>query len=403
MGKVIKESNFLNENVFAFEERLNSQYARILDMKATYTTYFHINTENSTTDVGFENIERTLGENSPLRFNEIKEFPIYGIEQMTFNLGQQEEGLTIDYDSDAVILPNTIQPFPNDYFLINYIDKPYLFRVTNVMLDNIKSNNYYKIGYTLESTNEEAIEALYKQTISKYTCDINNLGTEYKCIIEDDTYLIIEKIEKILKDLLQDYKIIYYKEKYNSFVMEDSDETQNFFIYDRCLNNFITQHNLYNEKYNPQTILLSNEDLTDDFIFEYNNSFYKRIEDESKRKLKDSYGYMLAFLCNFRSVFCYYKKPTRTVRFAHHDKDYIPPELIESIKFNTLTDNSIYNIIIKYFNNQYKTINTIDIEELLDINIEYSFEYYIFIPMIIYIIDKVSHRFLKISSIETSR
>ena len=76
MGKFIKESNFLNDNVFAFEERLNSQYTRILDMKATYTTYFHINTENSTTDVGFENI----GENSPLKFNEIKEFPLYGIE-----------------------------------------------------------------------------------------------------------------------------------------------------------------------------------------------------------------------------------------------------------------------------------------------------------------------------------
>lgn len=404
MGKFIKESNFLNDNVFAFEERLNSQYTRILDMKATYTTYFHINTENSTTDVGFENIERTIGENSPLKFNEIKEFPLYGIEQMAFNLSQQDEGLTVEYDSEAVILPNTVEPYPNDYFLITYINKPYLFRITSVVLDNIKSNNYYKVGFTLESTNEEAIGALYKQCIGKFTCDINNLGTEYKCIIEDDTYLVVEKIDSILSSLLTDYKIVYYKEKYNSFVLlSNEDEKEPYFIYDRCLNNFITQHNLYNDKYSPDTILLSNEDDTDDFIFEYNNSFFKRIEEESQKKIKDSYGYMLAFLTNYRSIFTYYGVSTKTVRQIFSENEYIPNDLLENIKENKLSDTPIYNIIVKYFNNEYKSINTIDLDELGNISIEYSFFDYIFIPMIIYIIHKVSHRFLKISSIETSR
>lgn len=404
MGKFIKESNFLNDNVFAFEERLNSQYTRILDMKATYTTYFHINTENSTTDVGFENIERTIGENSPLKFNEIKEFPLYGIEQMAFNLSQQDEGLTVEYDSEAVILPNTVEPYPNDYFLITYINKPYLFRITSVVLDNIKSNNYYKVGFTLESTNEEAIEALYKQCIGKFTCDINNLGTEYKCIIEDDTYLVVEKIDSIISSLLADYKIVYYKEKYNSFVLlSNEDEKEPYFIYDRCLNNFITQHNLYNDKYSPDTILLSNEDDTDDFIFEYNNSFFKRIEEESQKKIKDSYGYMLAFLTNYRSIFTYYGVSTKTVRQIFSANEYIPNDLLENIKENKLSDTPIYNIIVKYFNNEYKSINTIDLDELGNISIEYSFFDYIFIPMIIYIIHKVSHRFLKISSIETSR
>lgn len=404
MGKFIKESNFLNDNVFAFEERLNSQYTRILDMKATYTTYFHINTENSTTDVGFENIERTIGENSPLKFNEIKEFPLYGIEQMAFNLSQQDEGLNIEYDSEAVILPNTVEPYPNDYFLISYIDKPYLFKITSVILDNIKSNNYYKVGFTLESTNKEAIESLYKQCIGKFTCDINNLGTEYKCIIEDDTYLVVNKIDNIISSLLTDYKIVYYKEKYNSFViMSNEDEKEPYLIYDRCLNNFITQHNLYNDKYSPDTILLSNEDDTDDFIFEYNNSFFKRIEEESQKKMKESYRYMLAFLTNYRSIFSYYGVSTKTVRQIYSQKEYIPNDLLENIKENKLSDNPIYNIIVKYFNNEYKSINTIDLEELDSISIEYSFFDYIFIPMIIYIIHKVSHRFLKISSIETSR
>ena len=404
MGEFIKESNFLNNNVFAFEERLNSQYTRILDMKATYTTYFHINTENSTTDVGFENIERTIGENSPLKFNEIKEFPLYGIEQMAFNLSQQDEGLNIEYDSEAVILPNTVEPYPNDYFLISYIDKPYLFKITSVILDNIKSNNYYKVGFTLESTNKEAIESLYKQCIGKFTCDINNLGTEYKCIIEDDTYLVVNKIDNIISSLLTDYKIVYYKEKYNSFIiMSNEDEKEPYLIYDRCLNNFITQHNLYNDKYSPDTILLSNEDDTDDFIFEYNNSFFKRIEEESQKKMKESYGYMLAFLTNYRSIFSYYGVSTKTVRQIYSQKEYIPNDLLENIKENKLSDNPIYNIIVKYFNNEYKSINTIDLEELDSISIEYSFFDYIFIPMIIYIIHKVSHRFLKISSIETSR
>ena len=74
------EQNFLNNNIFKFEDRINSQYTRFLDRPPTYTTYYKINDIESTVDTGFNNIERMLGQNSPINYNEIKNFPIYNID-----------------------------------------------------------------------------------------------------------------------------------------------------------------------------------------------------------------------------------------------------------------------------------------------------------------------------------
>ena len=183
MGKIINEQSFINQNIFQYEERLNSQFTRILATKPTYVTYFHINNISSTTDVGFENVERLVGVNSPIRFNEVKDFPIHGLERIGLDLEQTEYGLDVNYESDGVILPNTVQPFVDDLFIINYLNKPYLFRISNIKYDTIKSNNFYGITFYLLSTDHEMIDQVYKQISDKYTCDIMNVGTDRKSVV----------------------------------------------------------------------------------------------------------------------------------------------------------------------------------------------------------------------------
>ena len=64
----INEMNAINENAFIYEDRIKSPSARLLDTTQTYTNYFHINNNETTTDAGFIDVEEYLGNRSPVRF-----------------------------------------------------------------------------------------------------------------------------------------------------------------------------------------------------------------------------------------------------------------------------------------------------------------------------------------------
>ena len=61
MGSFISDKTFLNDNIFKYEERLESQYSIFLEETPTFTTYYHINTVESITDSGLLNVEECQG------------------------------------------------------------------------------------------------------------------------------------------------------------------------------------------------------------------------------------------------------------------------------------------------------------------------------------------------------
>ena len=90
-------------------------------------------------------IDKLLGSESPIRYNKIFNFPLYGIEQIQLQLDEMDEGLNSEYNGEAIILPNTIHPTVDDYFIIDYLEKKYMFRVIKYDYDTIKSNNFYRV------------------------------------------------------------------------------------------------------------------------------------------------------------------------------------------------------------------------------------------------------------------
>ena len=74
MGFLINEEKLMEDNIFKFENRLNSQLTRFLDKSPVFVTYYHINVNESTTDEGFRDIESIIGNRSPLRFQKIENF-----------------------------------------------------------------------------------------------------------------------------------------------------------------------------------------------------------------------------------------------------------------------------------------------------------------------------------------
>lgn len=429
-GFIFDEQKFVNDNVFAFENKLNSQYSRFLDKSPTYVTYYNISVTGSTVDLGFSNIEGLLGSNSPLKFNEIKDFPVYGLENVQFDLEDDDEGLNISFDSELVILPNTVKPLPNDFFIVNHLGKQFLFMVTTVNYDTIKSNNYYKIGYTIKSLDAETTEKVQQQVSDVYKCVVENIGTEDKCIILEEDYELIQRLNGVYKNIAKRYLLYFYNKKYNSFLFTNREN--NYKAYDRYLSHFIQEHNLFNERGDYNTIMLTNEDVSSDFYPEYDSSIY-RIFELRKPKYIKPYKYVCRCIHNHFSTFSLHRDNfVKTVRFTTKDNPvnmcYLHEPFLEILKRGTIHEHPIMplndrtdeidpefnvtpecgcpndefseidNVLVGYLHNKIDNIRNINLEELDSLlYFEESWDIFIKIPLLLYALKFYYKQFIRIN------
>ncbi len=395
MGHLIDEQSFINNNIFKYEERMNSQYSRFLDKTPTFTTYFNIDNITSITDTGFLNVERIIGSNSPVKFKQINDFPVYGVESVLLDLSDDEVGLDISYDGELIILPNTIVPLPNDCFTISYLNKDYLFMVTDVKFDTIKSNNYYKISFTIKSLSSETRLQLLSQVDENYNCILTNIGTQEKCIIRSDMYEKILFMNTTYREICNKYKTLFYNLRYNSFLFVNDVDSMKY--YDKYLTHFINTHKLFNEKYDYDTLFLINEDDSHTFPIEYEKSLYRILERNKKSLLSNHINYSITGINNATSIFKYYNDNViKSIYFSNIGDPYISDELLNNISTGTSSiENIVHKTIIDYFNNSINVIDEFNMEPLAEIDyINYDLNSFILIPIVLFILRTYYNKFM---------
>lgn len=386
MGYLLSEEEFINNNIFKYEERMNNQYSRFLDRTPTYVTYYNISNIDSTVDNGFESVEQLIGENSPIRFNKIDSFPIYGIDQILLDLTDEDEGLTTDCDGDAVILPNTVEPRPGDFFLINHLSIPIIFMVTDLKYDTIKSHNFYKISFSLKSIGDASL--LDRQVISKFKCIVENIGTEEKCLIEEEEYTLFKELSNEYDRLCESFKLYFYSTKFNSFIVYEDNKK----VYDPYLSMFLRDNKIFASNEDYKTIypeILGNKQK---LAVNYSFSIYRNLE----RGLPLNHQkYRLGPMDDMTSPFSYYNTPIRFVNFPGNE-DYIPFLVIEDINTReTEKSNYIISIISKYINNCLDSIYTLDIETLKSIDIiAFDRTNAVLYAMLLFVLKKSYHKFI---------
>jgi hypothetical protein len=400
VGYLIDEKRFINDNIVKFQERTESIYTRFLDKQPSFVTYYNINNIESTTDTGLCNVEQILGSNSPLRFNKITDFPIYGIDAILLDLTDEDEGLTSSVEQEGIILPNTIKPYPNDFFTISYLNKDYMFMITTIAYDFIKSNNFYKVNFIVRSLTPDQPPLIERQTNGNFHCVFRNIGTEDKCIIQTDDFNSVISLNSVYKKLVDKYRVIFYNKKYNSVIMI-RDMVPIDILYDPFLTNFITKNGLFVEQFNYDTIRLENEDDYCMFEIDYENSVYRSIENRDKTLLPDQLLYTPKANTLSTSIFNYYMDSAYSVSFKLmvNNYDYIPSNFLQQIKDNQKPSGNspLRNIIVDYFNNSVTKLSDLDISAILNFStyFHYDFETYVFIPVVLYILRQYYFAFIK--------
>lgn len=375
--------------VDGFKEKIKNPYYMHMDRQPTLTTYFNQNIHKSTLDEGSKTEYSMIGDKSPIKYNKVNNFFIYGLEKITTELENGDYGLeSSEISGEAIILPNTIIPIANDYFTINHVKEKLLFKITSVSMNTIENgSNLYKINYKLDRVGKD-VDEIEKQVEDKFEMIINNIGTQFNTIIRENDYNFVDKVEDILERLKTYYCNLFFSNRVQTFILNHN----NRYFYDPYMIEFIRKHNLVSidDKYihvAHQTYLPAT------FSLDYDKTFFRFIECPDLKKKKPRIHSQAEIINEYLSILCTRAEDYYKIEYIGNNSNpnlYIIKnfniDLIERIYENKLYEEDNYlNIIIKYFNDI--KIESKDIYSIEDIDFEQNISLFYNIPVIIYILE----------------
>lgn len=393
MGRFTKTEykDTVNSVIRSVKETLNNPYYLWANKSPTIVNYYSIDKKASTLDEGSLIEYSPYGKQSPIRYNFIKDFLIYGIEQIQVALTNDDFGLQSDTISgEGFVLPNTIVPCSGDYFSIGYLKEKTVFKVVEVSFDTMDNgSNMYKFTYELSSDPKLKLDECISNT---YTFIVQNIGTELNCVVRDSIFDQIKIIDETV-ELLKEYFIsLYYNERVQTFIFRFLENN----FYDPFMIQFLMDNNIINYRGSDYVYIGHQTPLKPTFPLQYRKTFFHALESKDLAIRNYENKAMATAITNRMTTF--YNRPENYFEITYDcpTKEWgiIPTffdELYSHIEDNTLfTENDgnfyIYNVIIKYFNNVDITINDLDLIKRFDF--QYHHMLFYAIPAIIFCLNK---------------
>ena len=370
--------------------RMVNPYYKFSTKKPTKVTYWNINNKHTTLDAGKRDTYDQLGNKSPLRYNRIKDFMIYGFPRTQIEMELNEYGVEAqEIGGEILILPRTIIPQVDDVFTVDYLTKPYMFRIVKVTIDNLEipgKANFYKCNFILDNTREDWLASINgRQLVKKLKFKIVNVGTNSTCIISEEEDEVLSKLSTLYEKLRGYYIELFYRDNIQTFIYSYLD---NQFIYDPYLIEFIIRNGLFNSDdelkymYVEQAVHTSST-----FTLEYNRTIFKDIEDKNSQ-LHTNSAYMIP-VHDPNSLLVDRMEDYLQLSVNLMDKPNSDPvnqlnnNLFDHIQENTPFDEEneanhvlYWNIIINYMNQDEFSITAKQLESLERLKYRYILQQY---------------------------
>jgi len=324
-------------------------------------------------------------------------------------------------------LPNTIIPYPGDYFYLSALEKPYLFRVTAVNPNTLETGStLYRVNYELYSS--DGLKDPNKQVVKTYLFSLSMGQTAIagSPSSTNGSNLMTNLVDEELADrqnyftttiqTLQDYYIsLFYDSKVETFVYKYQNFTADWYanngelksepvmnmhkgsnpfgfkVYDPYLIEFMIRNNVLSGS-SEYIHIMQQMFLPHTFAYDYSRTIFSSIEDKNIDK---HYGYYVGnlLLCNQKQSILY-AYPDDYYYMTYKDLNarffliniFDDPEFTNKIRKHVLTDHPLKDIIIKYFNNELVTLD--DLKKLQHMDYLVDKEFYYGIPFAIYILKR---------------
>ena len=399
MGKFsdTKYVNTVESLVNATKDKLNNPYYVFSDRKPTKVTYYAQNIEKTTIDEASGLYGAHIGKESPVKFNKINGFLLYGIEKITTDYDAGDFGIeAASITGEGVVLPNTIYPRPGDFFKVDYIKEDILFKVNAVTPDTLDTGaNIYKIEYALEVT--EVKDSIEHQVVKVFNFVAGNVGTDFKCILEDCDYQMIATLEILIEELITYFENLFFNSKLQTFIFSH----QGYYMYDPFMIEFLIRNKVleYGEKY----VYVSHAMETNaTFSMDYLKTIFYSLENRSMRScncfatadmITDPNSLFVTRLPDYYWVRHVDNSPLKS-RFQ-----IINPEIIDRINsgesYEKGDSGEIYNLWVNFFNNSDNIINGDLLEMIRSMDYMDNIECFYCLGITIYILEQSINTLMK--------
>lgn len=405
MGKFLNtnHTNTINSLVEGFKKKLDNPYYLYTDKKAVLVTYYNQNLAKSSLDEGSQLNYEPIGKDSPTRYNKILDAYLFGIERIMADLDMGEYGLeSSPIEGECIVIPNTFEPLPNDYFTINHhkSDNKLLFKVTSVNIDTADNGaNFYKLNYRLSTIDDDNYSLIENQVVDTFNMVINNVGSQYKAIVKNTEYNAIEELEIVLDRLKEYYVALFFKNRIQTFVYKFDD--RNF--YDPFMIEFLRRHDvlkgLSKDMYVSHAIPTSPT-----FYLDYDRTFFRSLELANPKKINPQVGYAIAIYDKLSLMFHRPEDYYSVQYFNNLGPGAYPLETLEPQIFECIRTNSEFtpgnpkaynNIIIRHFNDEARDIKEDTIGLLESMEFIPDIKMFYAIPFIIYVLEHKIDSILK--------
>ena len=290
-GLVFDEQSLIDQQVYKYDEFLHSRVNKYTGAGRIIVKYWSIDESNTSTSLGMNTHYRILGKDSPLRYNEIDNMAFIGFSPLQPEDKQASTTTVRNYglSGEAFVIPGTVMPKENDFFIVKHLNMNHLFRVTQVSQDGLNTDGSYKINYELFSTNPQEIEWLHKQTVGNYVMDLQTIGGEdLTPIIGKEDHELRSRLIKMVDDMVENYISRYYDNTHNCFLLHLNGRT----LFDVCGNMFMAKHGIMiNDNKNGNIVLNPNKIRDQRLDSLYQKSPYKWIERDAPIRYIDTFKY----------------------------------------------------------------------------------------------------------------
>lgn len=390
MGRFVntRYTDTVESLVDGFKDRLQNNFYAWNDKPATLVTYYNANVDLTTLDKNTKLSYASKGPDSGIKFNKINNMVLYGIDHITLMIDNGEFGAEAsEIMGDAIVIPNTITPYPGDFFTINHTKENILFKVISANPDTLENGaNLYRVEYKVtEMDNGELDE---NNVIFTFEMIFNNIGTSYNPIIRTDKFNTINKIDQVIGEMKKFYIELFYSDRVQTFIFCNN----GYYFYDPNLIEFLIRNKILNDK--DSYIYLTHQiPPHSTFSIDYEKTIFSKVENKDLDRIIvtdiTAYGELIESRTNiFSTRFENYFKLIYNCPIGYTE-DIITFELdfLHNIKDNILyEDDILYNLIIKYFNDT--VIDSTDVDDIEKINYENNIKLFYTIPCVLYSLEK---------------
>lgn len=154
-------------------------------------------------------------------FTEIRKFKVKLSNSANLQNDGDEEEKNYVTNGSLVVLPRTIKPNVNDFFIMEYYGKKMCYRISSVDVKSYENDSGFYCEYVLYKKNY----TVPKNQISKSLLYVHELiGTTYRPIMTSKEFENLEKFKKLYKHLSDTFNNLFYDRTIDAYICKNYDK-----------------------------------------------------------------------------------------------------------------------------------------------------------------------------------